>query len=125
METVRRRYDAAGVSADLHPFITDMPTQLGQSHLVISRAGASSVAELAASGRPAVLVPFPGAMDDHQTANARTVADSGGGWCVPEQEMSAGHWPGALPRWSKAPTNSAVPPRHPPPRPRPGGDNSG
>lgn len=96
METVRRRYDAAGVSADLHPFITDMPTQLGQSHLVISRAGASSVAELAASGRPAVLVPFPGAMDDHQTANARTVADSGGGWCVPEQEMSAGSLAGRI-----------------------------
>lgn len=96
MDAVRSRYEAAGVTAVLHPFIDDMPQHLEQSHLVISRAGASSVAELAASGRPAVLVPFPGAMDDHQTANADAIAEVGGGWSVPEQEMSAGSLAGRI-----------------------------
>jgi UDP-N-acetylglucosamine--N-acetylmuramyl-(pentapeptide) pyrophosphoryl-undecaprenol N-acetylglucosamine transferase len=93
---VRARYDDAGVTSELYTFIDNMPEQLRQSHLVISRAGASSVAELAASGCPAVLVPFPGAMDDHQTANASTIADAGGGWCVPEKELSAGSLAGRI-----------------------------
>ena len=96
IEAVRSQYENAGVRAELHEFITNMPKHLGQTHLVISRAGASSVAELAASGRPALLVPFPGAMDDHQTANARTVAAIGGGWCIPEKEMSAGSLAGRI-----------------------------
>ena len=96
MEAVKQQYDSADVKADLQLFITDMPDQLSKTHLVISRAGASSVAELAASGRPALLVPYPDAMDDHQTANANTVADVGGGWCIPEIEMSAGSLAGRI-----------------------------
>lgn len=96
MAKVRAVYDDAGIMADLHPFISNMPEQLADTHLVISRAGASSVAELAASGRPALLVPYPDAMDDHQTANAKTVSEIGGGWCVPEQEMSAGSLAGRI-----------------------------
>ena len=95
IDAVRSQYEKAGVRAELHEFITNMPEHLGQTHLVISRAGASSVAELAASGRPALLV-LPGAMDDHQTANAKTVARVGGGWCIPETEMSAGSLAGRI-----------------------------
>ena len=82
-------YAGAGIEADVRPFIDDMPEAMRDAHLVICRAGASSVAELAASGRPAILVPFPGAMDDHQQVNADTVSAAGGGWCIPEEAMEA------------------------------------
>ena len=64
--------------ADIRPFFDDMPRILADSQLVISRAGASSVAELAAAGRLGPLVPFGGAMDDHQTRNAQQLAVGGG-----------------------------------------------
>jgi UDP-N-acetylmuramate--alanine ligase len=81
---LRARYADMDVSADIRPFFDDMPVILANSHLVISRAGASSVAELAAAGRPALLVPFAGAMDDHQTMNANQLASVGGGHCLAE-----------------------------------------
>ena len=68
---VAAAYRTVGVDAELGPFFTDVADKLAMSHLVISRAGASSCAELAVVGRPAILVPLPGAIDDHQTANAR------------------------------------------------------
>ena len=77
------------ISADIRPFFDDMPVILANSHLVISRAGASSVAELAAAGRPALLVPFAGAMDDHQTKNAKQLESVGGGQCLAEAELTA------------------------------------
>ena len=89
LEAVRALYSRTGIEADLRPFIDDMPGAVRDAHLVICRAGASSVAELAASGRPAILVPFPGAMDDHQRFNADTVVAAGGGWCVPEDGLGA------------------------------------
>ena len=89
IDSVRARYNDAGIEADIRPFINDMPEAMGAAHLVVCRAGASSVAELASSGRPAILVPFPGAMDDHQQANADTVVAAGGGWCVAESGMDA------------------------------------
>ena len=63
--------------------------RLARAHLVICRAGASTVAELAAIGRPAILVPYPYATDDHQTANARAFANAGGGWVDPASRRSA------------------------------------
>jgi len=61
---------------------------LQRAHLVICRAGASTIAELAVAGRPAVLVPYPHAMDDHQTANAGEFANAGGGWMMPQPEFT-------------------------------------
>lgn len=78
IESVRARYAALGIPADLSTYIEDMPDRLGWSHLVIARAGASTIAELTAAGRPAILIPLPSATDDHQTANARSMAESGG-----------------------------------------------
>jgi UDP-N-acetylglucosamine--N-acetylmuramyl-(pentapeptide) pyrophosphoryl-undecaprenol N-acetylglucosamine transferase len=61
---------ASACEAELSPFFTDVAERIAAAHLVISRAGASTVAELAVAGRPSILVPLPGAIDDHQTANA-------------------------------------------------------
>ncbi|MDT8266565.1 glycosyltransferase, partial [Roseomonas sp. DSM 102946] len=77
LERTRDAYAAAGVAAELAPFFPDVAALYRNAHLVISRAGASSVAELACAGRPAILVPLPGAIDDHQSANARAMAASG------------------------------------------------
>jgi UDP-N-acetylglucosamine--N-acetylmuramyl-(pentapeptide) pyrophosphoryl-undecaprenol N-acetylglucosamine transferase len=78
IEQVRARYAALGIPADLATYIEDMPAKLGWSHLVIARAGASTIAELTAAGRPAILIPLPSATDDHQSANAREMAKAGG-----------------------------------------------
>jgi len=82
-------YQDAGIAAEVLEFIADMPDRLSWTHLVIGRAGASTLAEVAAAGRPAILVPLPSAMDDHQTDNARTLADAGAGWLVPQAEFTA------------------------------------
>ena len=72
---VRKRYAELGIPAELMTYIEDMPEMLGDAHLVIGRAGASTIAELTAAGRPAILIPFPSATDDHQTANAREMTE--------------------------------------------------
>ena len=74
---VRKIYDAAGVGVELAPFFTDLPARIARSHLVIARAGASTVTELSTIGRPSVLAPLAIAMDDHQTGNARALSDAG------------------------------------------------
>jgi len=84
IENVRRIYAEAGVSADLATFFDDVPDRMTAAHIVITRAGASTVAELAEAGRPAILVPYPHATDDHQTANARAVEATGAGWLIPQ-----------------------------------------
>ncbi len=89
IDPLQRRYGDLGVTADIQPFYTDMPSLLGQSHVVICRAGASSVAELAAIGRPSLLLPLPSAMDDHQRMNALQMQDAGGGICLDETNLSA------------------------------------
>ena len=86
LDRVRAAYAAAGIAAELAPFFTDVAGLLAAAHLVIARAGASTVAELAAAGRPAVLVPLPGAIDDHQTANARAL---GGAWTMAQPGFTA------------------------------------
>ena len=73
LDRVRADYVAAGIDAELAPFFTDIAEKLASAHLVISRAGASSCAEIAIAGKPAILVPLPGAIDDHQAANARAM----------------------------------------------------
>jgi len=75
---VRDRYAELGIPADLMTYIEDMPDKLADAHLVIGRAGASTIAELTAAGRPAILIPYPSATDDHQTANAREMTKAGG-----------------------------------------------
>ena len=82
---VYRRYD---IAADVSSFFNDVPARLARAHLAICRAGASTVAELAAAGRPAVLIPYPHATDDHQTANARALAEAGGAWVMPQSQLS-------------------------------------
>jgi UDP-N-acetylglucosamine--N-acetylmuramyl-(pentapeptide) pyrophosphoryl-undecaprenol N-acetylglucosamine transferase len=85
---VIEKYGRLGVAAEIETFFSDMPRRLARSHLVICRAGASTIAELAAAGRPALLVPYPHAMDDHQTANARAFANTGGGWVMPQTALN-------------------------------------
>jgi UDP-N-acetylglucosamine--N-acetylmuramyl-(pentapeptide) pyrophosphoryl-undecaprenol N-acetylglucosamine transferase len=89
IDTVRTTYKAMGVDATMAPFFDDIPGILATSHLVIGRAGASSVAELAAAGKPAILIPLPQAMDDHQSANAAQLVAVGGGLCLSEADLTA------------------------------------
>lgn len=86
---VAARYDACGVTHQLAAFFSDMPQRFATAHLVVSRAGASTVAELAAAGRPALMVPFPAATDDHQTGNAQALVEAGGGWLMPQASLDA------------------------------------
>ena len=78
IERIRKRYAELGIPAELLTYIEDMPDKLADAHLVIGRAGASTIAELTAAGRPAILIPFAAATDDHQTANAREMTKAGG-----------------------------------------------
>ena len=89
MDRVRAAYDAAGITADLAPFFADVAARLGAAHLVIARAGASTVAEIAVAGRPSILVPLPGAIDNHQDANARALSDTGAAWLMPQPAFTA------------------------------------
>jgi len=88
LATVKEIYRRAEIAADLNTFFDDVPARLSRAHLAICRAGASSMAELATIGRPAVLIPYPHATDDHQTANARAFAEAGGGWVIPQSGFS-------------------------------------
>lgn len=87
IEAVRQTYSQAGVSADLKAFFDDLPARIAASHLVISRSGASTVAEIACIGRPAIFVPFPHALDQDQKVNAGVLADAGGGWLWEEKTL--------------------------------------
>jgi UDP-N-acetylglucosamine--N-acetylmuramyl-(pentapeptide) pyrophosphoryl-undecaprenol N-acetylglucosamine transferase len=89
IEALRANYEAAGIQAELTPFIDDTATAFAQADLMICRAGASTVTEIAAVGAAAVFVPFPFAVDDHQTTNAQFLVAQGGGWLVPQAELTA------------------------------------
>lgn len=84
LAATRSFYEALGVSADLAAFFVDLPARLARAHLVIARSGASTVSELAVAGRPAILVPLPTAMDNHQYHNANVFETAGGGWVIPQ-----------------------------------------
>jgi UDP-N-acetylglucosamine--N-acetylmuramyl-(pentapeptide) pyrophosphoryl-undecaprenol N-acetylglucosamine transferase len=86
---VRQAYAAAGIAAELASFFADVEARLRVAHLVVARAGASTVAELAVAGRPSLLVPLPGAIDDHQSANARALAGAGAALVLPQPALTA------------------------------------
>ena len=88
IEAVRAQYRELGIPAELMTYIGDMPDKLADAHLVIARAGASTIAELTAAGRPAILVPLPSAADDHQTANAREMAAAGGARMIAQADFT-------------------------------------
>lgn len=88
LESVREAYARLGLAAETATFFDDVPARLAQAHLVICRAGASTSAEITAAGRPAILVPYPHAADDHQTANAAALTAAGAGWLVPQSELT-------------------------------------
>ncbi len=81
----------SGVAAELATFFTDVPERLARAHLVISRSGASSIAEIAMVGRPAILVPYLHAADDHQSANARALERAGAAWVMPQPTLHGRH----------------------------------
>lgn len=88
LDAVRARYETLGMQVDLAPFFGDMAARLGSAHLVVSRAGASSVAELMVAGRPALLVPLPTATDNHQYFNAQAIEDTQAGWVVTQDAFT-------------------------------------
>jgi UDP-N-acetylglucosamine--N-acetylmuramyl-(pentapeptide) pyrophosphoryl-undecaprenol N-acetylglucosamine transferase len=88
IDELRANYRAAGVDAELTPFIEDTAKAYAQADLIVCRAGASTVTEIAAVGAAAVFVPFPSAVDDHQTTNAKFLVDAGGGWLVQQRDLS-------------------------------------
>ncbi len=85
---VREKYTAIGMQVDIAPFFVDVAARLASAHLVISRAGASSVAELMVAGKPALLVPLPIATDNHQYYNAQAIEDTGAGWVVTQKAFT-------------------------------------
>jgi UDP-N-acetylglucosamine--N-acetylmuramyl-(pentapeptide) pyrophosphoryl-undecaprenol N-acetylglucosamine transferase len=89
MARVRAVYDHLRIKAELAPFFTDMPGRLASNHLIVSRSGAGTVAELAAIGRPSILVPLPGAIDQDQFANAGVLSQAGGAWRIAQAEFSS------------------------------------
>tara|TARA_R110002020_G_scaffold76955_1_gene194669 strand:- start:20 stop:763 length:744 start_codon:yes stop_codon:yes gene_type:complete len=84
-ERVSEYYAQAGISADVQPFFDDVPRRMSEAQLVISRSGASSVADISVIGRPSILIPFAAAAGDHQTANARGLVEAGAAIMVPER----------------------------------------
>jgi UDP-N-acetylglucosamine--N-acetylmuramyl-(pentapeptide) pyrophosphoryl-undecaprenol N-acetylglucosamine transferase len=89
IDELRANYAAAGVQAELTPFIEDTASAFADADLIVCRAGASTVTEIAAVGAAALFVPFPSAVDDHQTMNAKFLVDAGGGWLVQQSELTA------------------------------------
>ncbi|MCJ8144658.1 undecaprenyldiphospho-muramoylpentapeptide beta-N-acetylglucosaminyltransferase [Ancylobacter sp. A5.8] len=88
IEAVRATYKRLGIKAELAPFFDDLPARMAAAHLVIGRSGASTIAELSVIGRPSMLVPLPGALDQDQLANATALADAGGALLVPQSAFT-------------------------------------
>ncbi len=88
LDLVVTSYDAIGVRADVQPFFDDVPARLAEAQLVISRAGASSIADISVIGRPSILIPLASAANDHQSANARPLADCGGAFVLAENALT-------------------------------------
>ncbi len=88
-DRVTKAYQAAGIRADVQPFFTDVPQRIAPAQLVISRSGASSIADMTVIGRPAILIPLATAAGDHQTANAQALADAGAAFVHPEPALDA------------------------------------
>ena len=88
VELVKQTYHAAAVTADVSPFFDDVARRLTEAQLVITRAGASSIADISVMGRPSILIPYAAAAMDHQTANAKTVVDAGAGVALVEAGLT-------------------------------------
>ena len=88
IDELRANYEAAGVEGELTPFIEDTAQAYADADIIVARAGASTVTEIAAVGAAALFVPFPSAVDDHQTTNARFLVDAGGGWLVQQADLT-------------------------------------
>ncbi|WP_137787172.1 undecaprenyldiphospho-muramoylpentapeptide beta-N-acetylglucosaminyltransferase [Sphingomonas sp. 3P27F8] len=88
IDAARAKYAELDIAADLATYLPDLPEHLGWAHVVIARAGASTIAELTVAGRPAILVPLPTATDDHQTANAREITRAGGARTIPQSQFT-------------------------------------
>lgn len=89
IDAVRAAYAEMEIPADLSTYIEDMPEKLGWAHLIIARAGASTIAELTAAGRPAILIPLPSAMDNHQAYNVREMVAAGGARAIDQSRFTA------------------------------------
>lgn len=103
IEAVRETYASLNMPVELQTFFEDIPSRLAAAHLVVGRSGASTVAELTAAGRPALYIPYPHAVDDHQMANARAVEAAGAGWVMAQTEFS----PSAMAGWLEAALESS------------------
>lgn len=100
---VEAAYQEAGVRAHLATFFANLPEEMAKAHLVIGRAGASTVAELTVMGRPAILVPLPQAIDDDQLNNATRLAELGAAWCIEQKELTPERLASAISRLLGAP----------------------
>jgi UDP-N-acetylglucosamine--N-acetylmuramyl-(pentapeptide) pyrophosphoryl-undecaprenol N-acetylglucosamine transferase len=89
MARVRAVYDRLKINAELAPFFNDLPARLAANHLIVSRSGAGTVSELAAIGRPSVLVPLPGSIDQDQFANAGVLSQAHGALRIPQSEFTS------------------------------------
>jgi UDP-N-acetylglucosamine--N-acetylmuramyl-(pentapeptide) pyrophosphoryl-undecaprenol N-acetylglucosamine transferase len=103
LAVLRETYREAGIAAHLATFFRDLPERIATAHLVIARAGASTVAELMAIGRPSLLVPLPHALDNDQLENATRLQDGGGGWCIRQSELTSERLANELERLAGAP----------------------
>lgn len=103
VERVKAAYAQAGIGAEIAPFFKDLPEWMAAAHLVVGRAGASTVAELMVIGRPGLLVPLPHALDNDQLNNARRLAKSGGGWCIEQKDLSPERLAGEIARFINEP----------------------
>ncbi len=103
LEPTRESYHRAGIAAEITPFMEEMAEAYGWADLVICRAGALTVAELAAAGVGSILVPYPHAVDDHQTRNARYLTDAGAALLLPQSELNAGRLAGSIAPLLEAP----------------------
>jgi UDP-N-acetylglucosamine--N-acetylmuramyl-(pentapeptide) pyrophosphoryl-undecaprenol N-acetylglucosamine transferase len=86
---VQEAYRASAIKAEVGKFFTDLPARMAASHLVIARSGAGTLAELTVIGRPAILIPYPHAMDDHQAANADVLEKAGAAWVMRQDQLDA------------------------------------
>jgi UDP-N-acetylglucosamine--N-acetylmuramyl-(pentapeptide) pyrophosphoryl-undecaprenol N-acetylglucosamine transferase len=107
LATVRGIYARLGVAAECAPFFSDLPERIANAHLVVSRSGASTVAELAAIGRPAILVPLPHALDQDQLANANLLQAAGGALTIVQRDFTPEHLAARITKFTNAPNEIA------------------
>ncbi|MCP3410841.1 undecaprenyldiphospho-muramoylpentapeptide beta-N-acetylglucosaminyltransferase [Bradyrhizobium sp. CCGB01] len=107
MSRVRAVYDKLKINAELAPFFTDLPARLASNHLVVSRSGAGTVAELAAIGRPSILVPLPGSIDQDQFANAGVLVKVDGAVRIPQTEFTSDRLAAEISAFAAAPARLA------------------